>query len=212
MKYLLARVAEWVWARRGQMSMRRLRFVEAARNFAKASDALPPSREIQKIVYWGLEATAWFRQGDENGDHSALLKSITLYKKLLEVYTRDVAPFDWAAVGNDLADAFAVLGQRESRTEMLEMALVVYREVLEEWTYGRTPLNWAMTQNNMGNVLASLGERGGGTEKLEEVMVVYGMALEVVRVGGDAEEMELIRANLKKCGDLLHERRRDGGL
>ena len=79
---------------------------------------------------------------------------------------------------NNLGDALARLGERESGTARLEEAVAAYRAALEEWTRERVPLDWAMTQNNLGNALARLGERESGTARLEEAVAAYRAALE----------------------------------
>ena len=79
---------------------------------------------------------------------------------------------------NNLGNALATLGERESGTARLEEAVAAYRAALEERTRERVPLDWAMTQNNLGNALATLGERESGTARLEEAVAAYRAALE----------------------------------
>ena len=79
---------------------------------------------------------------------------------------------------NNLGNALATLGERESGTARLEEAVAAYRAALEEWTRERVPLHWAMTQMNLGNALTRLGGRESGTARLEEAVVAYRAALE----------------------------------
>ena len=79
---------------------------------------------------------------------------------------------------NNLGNALATLGERESGTARLEEAVAAYRAALEERTRERVPLDWAMTQNNLGNALRALGERESGTARLEEAVAAYRAALE----------------------------------
>ncbi|HYM13767.1 MAG TPA: tetratricopeptide repeat protein [Bryobacterales bacterium] len=88
-------------------------------------------------------------------------------------------PLQWAMTQNNLGNALARLGERESGTGRLEEAAAAYREALKEWTCERLPLQWATTQNNLGNALTRLGGREGGTERLEEAVAAYVRALEV---------------------------------
>ena len=60
---------------------------------------------------------------------------------------------------NNLGNALAALGNRESGTERLEQAVTAYTEALKERTRERVPLDWAATQNNLGVALTTLGER-----------------------------------------------------
>ena len=87
-------------------------------------------------------------------------------------------PLDWAMTQNNLGNALARLGERESGTARLEEAVAAYRAALEERTRERVPLQWATTQNNLGNALRTLGERESGTARLEEAVAAYRAALE----------------------------------
>jgi len=56
-------------------------------------------------------------------------------------YTREDNRFDWAGAQLGLANALALLGQRQSGTAQLEAAVVAYRKALEEDTRERVPLS-----------------------------------------------------------------------
>ena len=62
---------------------------------------------------------------------------------------------------NNLGNALATLGERESGTARLEEAVDAYRDALEGRTRERVPLEWATTQNNLGNAQTLLNERLG---------------------------------------------------
>jgi tetratricopeptide (TPR) repeat protein len=78
---------------------------------------------------------------------------------------------------NNLGNALATLGERESGTARLEDAVAAYREALKERTRERVPLDWAQTQYNLGNVLQTLGARASGMARLEDAVVAYREAL-----------------------------------
>jgi tetratricopeptide (TPR) repeat protein len=90
---------------------------------------------------------------------------------------RKRGPLDWAITQNNLGNALAARGERESGTARLDDAVAAYRAALEEWTRNRVQLQWAMTQNNLGNALLALGEREGGTARLKEAIEAYREAL-----------------------------------
>jgi tetratricopeptide (TPR) repeat protein len=79
---------------------------------------------------------------------------------------------------NNLGNALASLGQRESGTARLEEAVTAYRAALGEFPRERVPLQWAGTQNNLGTALQTLGERESGTARLEEAVAAYRAALQ----------------------------------
>ena len=81
------------------------------------------------------------------------------FRAALGEHTRERAPRNWATTQNNLGTALAILGERESGTERLQLALEAFRTSLEEYSRERVPLLWAMTQHNIGNALRALGER-----------------------------------------------------
>src|SRR5262249_41889441 len=166
-------------ARRGEISLARLRYTEAAKHFANAAGLFSPNsaNEDKRINYLLQEASAFFRQGAEFGDNGALLSAIERYKRLVDLAPRERVPLDWARIQGRLGIALTILGRRESGTAKLEEAVATFREALKERTREGAPLEWAMTQTNLGAALFRLGERESGTAKLEEAVVVYRQAL-----------------------------------
>jgi hypothetical protein len=106
------------------------------------------------------------------------MPAIAAYRAALQEWTRDRVPLHWAATQDNLGIALRVLGERESRTALLEDAAAAHRAALEELTRERVPLEWATTQTNLGNTLRALGERESGTARLEEAAAAYRAALE----------------------------------
>ena len=166
-------------ARRAEIALTGLRYIEAAGHFAEAAALLRPNSpdEDKRIAYLKHEASALFRQGDEFGDNGALLSDIDRYKRLLVTETRVRVPLDWAMMQNDLGNALQSLGERENGTARLDEAVEALREALKERTRERVPLDWAATQNNLGNTLKALGERESGTARLDEAVAAYREAL-----------------------------------
>src|SRR5262245_13604474 len=175
-------------ARRGDFALIRLRYAEAAKQFANAAALVPPKRanedkrityylqsanEDKRITYLQKEASALYQQGDELGDNDALLSAIERYNRLLHLVPRERVPLQWASTQNDLGNVLLTLGQRESGTARLEAAISAYREALKEWTEARAPLDWAMTQNNLGLAFWALGERESGTVRLQAAVTAF---------------------------------------
>ncbi len=141
----------------------------AADSFASV-DPLEPSRRREtyaKMLYdYGLRFA---------GD--AMMLAVQMCSKALADVDRAKDAGIWAILQNNLGNALATLGQRESGTEQLEQAVVAYRDALKERTREKVPLDWAATQNNLGNVLRTLGQRESGTERLELAVATYRDAL-----------------------------------
>jgi tetratricopeptide (TPR) repeat protein len=166
-------------AKRGEIALARLRYVEAAAHFAKAAGVLPPGSayEDKRIGYLIRRATSLYQQGEEFGDNGALRRAIELYKRVIDGNSRERMPLQWAAIQNNLGNALRVLGNRESGTVTLEGAVGAYREALKELNRERVPLDWATTQTNLGSALLILAAREGGTAKLEDAVAAYREAL-----------------------------------
>ena len=154
-----------------------LDYQSAAEKFTEASDVVSFD-ELKSASYLFDAADVLSDLGAEFGDNSALKNAIGYYLKVLETYTQDRGPLDWARTQNNLGNALGMLGERESGTARSEQAVTAFQAALEERTQERVPLDWAMTQNNLGNALVTLGERESGTAKLEQAVTAYQAALE----------------------------------
>jgi tetratricopeptide (TPR) repeat protein len=174
------REAAEAFAQRGQLAMARLSYLDAAGHFARAAETLPSSQSSQSFDYRLLQAEALYRYGDEQGNKPILLHAISVYTDLLNICSRELNPFAWAMMQNNLGTVLSALGKQESGTERLEEAVQAYRQALRESTRERVPLAWAMTQTNLGNALWTLGSRESGTERLEEAVQVCRAALQEV--------------------------------
>ncbi len=106
-----------------------------------------------------------------------LEQAVAAYRAALKVWTRELAPLDWATTQMNLGNALAMFGARESGTARFEQAVAAYHAALEEQTRERVPLDWAMTQMNLGNVLQTLGARENGTARLEQAVAAHQAAL-----------------------------------
>jgi tetratricopeptide (TPR) repeat protein len=142
--------------------------IELARSIHDAN-----KKEVGQFV--DSQAETLFEYGRYRGSNVHLIAAIALRRELL---TLAASTNERGGVWNGIGNALAVLGERESGTEKLELAVAAYRAALEEWTRERVPLQWAEAQNNLGNALLGLGERESGTVRLEEAVKAYRAALE----------------------------------
>jgi tetratricopeptide (TPR) repeat protein len=126
--------------------------------------------------FMSSEAGTLYEYGRDRGSNVHLVAAIALRRELA---TPAVSKNEQGAAHNNLGNALATLGERESgTTARLEEAVAAYRAALEEYAREQVPLDWAVTQNNLGNALATLGERESGTARLEEEVAAYRAALE----------------------------------
>jgi tetratricopeptide (TPR) repeat protein len=115
--------------------------------------------------------------GRQGGDATALEDAVTAYEIVLQHWTREKAPLQWAGTQNNLGAALQTLGEREAGIERLAAAVRAYEEALKEWTRETAPPQWAAAQHNLGAVLAALGTREAGTSRLEAAVRAFEEAL-----------------------------------
>jgi CHAT domain-containing protein len=103
--------------------------------------------------------------------------AIAGYESILQLFTREAFPVDWAMTQNNLGSAYQnrILGER---SQNLELAIAAYKLALEVRTREAFPVDWATTQNNLGSayLYRILGER---SQNLELAIAAYELALEV---------------------------------
>ncbi len=165
-------------AQRGHYQYLAANLPEAAHHYEEAANIIGTSDADQAYTYLFNAADALYDHGLYKGVNDALVQSINLWEKALTFTPRSTNPSKWAATQNNLGNALANLGGRESGTQDLEDAITAYHLSLEEYTQERTPLDWATTQNNLGNALRNLGERESGTQHLEDAVTTCRLSLE----------------------------------
>ncbi|MFN6155807.1 MAG: tetratricopeptide repeat protein [Dolichospermum sp.] len=103
--------------------------------------------------------------------------AITGYEIAFTVFTRDTSPELWAAVQNNLGNAYTNR-IRGDKAENLENAIAAYNKALEVSTRTDFPVDWATTQNNLGNAYKD-SIRGDKADNLEKAIAAYNEALKV---------------------------------
>ena len=115
-------------------------------------------------------------------------------------------PLDWSTTQRNLGIALLRLGERESGTAKLKLAVDAFREALKEYTRERGPLQWAMTQDNLAAALHILGERDKGTEQLKEAVSALESTRVVYKEAGMLQYQNHLEARLKSLRNLILQR------
>ncbi|MEO1249922.1 MAG: hypothetical protein AAFW76_08795, partial [Pseudomonadota bacterium] len=76
----------------------------------------------------------WYARGRDKGLNFDLMIAIAINRQILAKFKRERVPLQWAATQNNLGNALATLGERETETARLEEAVGAYRLALEERT------------------------------------------------------------------------------
>ena len=106
--------------------------------------------------------------GDRETGTKRLEQAVNAHRAALQVYTRESAPFDWAAAQNNLGNALSFLGEREDGTERLKEAVDAFQETLRVHTRESAPFDWAATQNNLGGCPVEIRRAGGWNRTPQE--------------------------------------------
>ncbi|MEO0939250.1 MAG: hypothetical protein AAFY38_13940 [Pseudomonadota bacterium] len=149
------------------------------RDTAKAARLLVRKADLEADGAAAFEALRDARRhhyeiGRDKGDNLQARLAIDLARIVL---ARANGPDEKGKAGNDLGNALATLGERDSDTARLEDAVRAYEDALREWTRDRVPMDWAMAKMNLGNALTTLGERDNDTARLEDAVRAYEDAL-----------------------------------
>ncbi|WP_428696949.1 tetratricopeptide repeat protein [Stappia sp.] len=145
----------------------------AARLVRKVEIELPEGASL--FDYLLRHQNEWYERGRDRGLNLDLNVSIALARRT-EGLATDADQRGTAL--NNLGNALAVLGMRETGTARLEQAVEAYRLALEERMRERVPLYWATTQNDLGAGLAELGVRDAYPARLEQAVEAFRLALE----------------------------------
>lgn len=163
---------------RGELSMTRLNYIQAAERFKAASELVPPTKLEIRIHYLNHYTDALSRYGSNNGDVAALNKAIQCCRQTLLEIPRDMMPLEWASMQDEMGYALENLGAM-SDPMLLDEAVQAFRAALEERTRERVPLDWAATQCHLAYTLAIIGQRESGTLRLEEAVQAFRAVLVV---------------------------------
>ncbi|TAK23981.1 MAG: hypothetical protein EPO26_07890 [Chloroflexota bacterium] len=136
--------------------------------------------------------------GDTQSRTAHLDESISILRRLLEVFSRDRYPAEHATTRNNLAAALTELtGDAASRAANLAEAIGQYRAALEIWTRDRYPAEHATTRNNLANALTKLtGDAASRAANLTEAIGHYRAALEIWTRDRYPAEHAMTRNNL----------------
>ena len=147
-----------VRAVRGEASLTRLNYLEAAAHFQAATEMTPTSAPTARGIYRRRWADALWIYGDRQGDNAALAQAIALHRQALTELPRAQQPQEWAGTQNNLGVALHTLGEREVGTARLAEAVAAHRAALEERTRECVPLDWAQTQLGLAITYRALQE------------------------------------------------------
>jgi hypothetical protein len=80
---------------------------------------------------------------------------VTVYEQAL-LERRARVPLNWATTQNNVGNALATLGSRESGTERLEQAVAAHRNAILAWEQSAVPEGWALWAMNRVATLEAL--------------------------------------------------------
>lgn len=119
---------------RGEWSLTRLDYLQAAQHFKAAAEIVAVDEIELRVGYLNRCAAALDQYGDEKGDTRSWHRRLVSIERVFASCRGPNSSPTWARTQNDLGNALAKLGGRESGTARLEEAVAAYREALKERT------------------------------------------------------------------------------
>ncbi len=172
-----SRIADMQTQLTGQYSAAQLApLIEQVRRLLKTQQGVWNADTDAKVRF--TFAAALSDYGDQAGKNEALQESVTAYRKVLQTWTREQSPADWAAAQNGLGVALRLIGIRTGNAAQLEQAVAAHKAALEVWTRADDPADWAEAENNLGSALKAEGDDETGIAHLAEAVAAYRAALE----------------------------------
>jgi len=120
--------------------------------------------------------------------------AIAGYHTLLEVYTPEAFPEEWAVTQNSRGVAY-LYRIRGEKADNLELAIEAFNQSLEILTRDAFPYEWATTQNNLAAVYSDR-IRGERADNLEKAITVFNLSLEVLTRDTFPEDWAMTQNNL----------------
>ena len=120
--------------------------------------------------------------------------AIACYEAVLEVFSREAFPEQWATIQNNLGNAYnkRIIGER---AENIEIAIYCYWEALKFRTLEAFTEQWAKTQNNLGEAYR-IRIRGDRAENIENAIACYREALKVYDPEAFSQNWAMTQNNL----------------
>jgi tetratricopeptide (TPR) repeat protein len=148
--------------------------------------------------------TALARYGQRREELDYLEGARSAFGEVLEIWTQESKPVDWARAQNNLGNVLADLAERQGQElNLYYMARTAFRSALEEWTQADEPLNWARAHNNLGTVLRVIGTIEDDEGSLAGAVDSFRLALEEWRRDRVPSDWAMLQSNLGNAlGDL----------
>ena len=108
-------------------------------------------------------------------------KAIEAYEKALLSYTQAEQPQDWAAINNNLGNAYSALALFSDKPkEQITNAIAAYENALKVYTDKELPQAWATTNNNLGLAYRNIAPFSSKpSEQINNAIAAYENALRV---------------------------------
>lgn len=122
----------------------------------------------------------WYERGRDKGLRFDLEVAISLAR---ECQILAKTPDQRGSANNDLGNALAILGERESGKDKLSEAVNAYQKALEDRSRDKVPQDWAATQTNIGTVHVMIADRESCMTSLQVAIHAFRTALEELQPG-----------------------------
>ena len=126
---------------------------------------------------WRMRAESAYESGQLSTDENLLGESVTAWKRVLELVSKEDNPSLWYASQIGLGKAFQFLSDLDLDKQYLEDAVAAYSAASEDKSREIAPSDWAYAQNNLGLAQQKLGEMEHSSAHLRRAVEAHRAAL-----------------------------------
>ena len=101
-----------------------------------------------------------------------LRQALDRYQRILQIYTRDILPLQWACAHANLGYVYGEIGSLSNEpSDMLAQALDHYQQALQVLTEENTPAQWAIVQQGLV-LIAIMRQDGPKVDHLQQAITL----------------------------------------
>ncbi len=167
--------AEQVLLVQGELAMTRMRYADAVARFREAGDVLPlnRSRDTPVVDYHLAEALSSL------GDPASLERSTQAWRRVMEQWTRDNEPTNWAWAQYNLGSVLATMSTaRDADPAVMRQSVEAFAASLTERSPTKDMARWVSAQTAYGEMLGQLGARDHDAALLQQAVAAFRKVLD----------------------------------
>jgi len=156
-------------------------FIAVFNYFSEEPTRLKNKEDIKIKLFFYMGNISKEIAKESNTPEKYCKKAIETYEEVLEFWTLERFPMQYATTQNNIGNAYSVLARVRDKAENSKKAIEAHREALKVYTFERFPIEYASTQNGLGIAYEMLAqvEVENWAESCERAIEAHREALKV---------------------------------